>query len=334
VPLLHATIGIVYWQLLVLAAINGALRTPAVTASLVMLREATGVAGLSIEQTTGLYAASVRLASTLGAPVAGALIAFVGALGVLVVDAVTFFLSATLVWWLIAPPDLQPAPTVEPEPAARTGLSNVVQGFAVLRRDRVLLLLTLLAILWAVTLAGWSSVAAPIYGQGVLDSSIAMGFLLGAFGAGALLGNMSYPALSRRFRRYTILGVALVVSGPVLWVALAVQPPLEILIPVATLAGLGFGMLPPLYLTLLYARVATTQQGHVFGVTFALESAGQALGGALAGLVLTYATLQATLLGMGVVTGAFTVAALRAVPLRELRHRGPIVPTPVTREEG
>lgn len=112
VPLLHATVGIAYWQLLLLVAVNGALRTPAVVASMVMLREVTSLAGLTSEQTAGPYAASVRLAATVGAPAAGVLIALTGAPGVLLVDAVTFLLSAALVLGLVP----TPAPRhVEPE---------------------------------------------------------------------------------------------------------------------------------------------------------------------------------------------------------------------------
>jgi MFS family permease len=67
------------------------------------------------------------------------------------------------------------------------------------------------------------------------------------------------------------------------------------------LSGIGFGALGPLYLTVQYERVPRESQAHVFGLTFGLQTAGEALGAALAGLALTYFTIRQTLLGMGTI---------------------------------
>jgi predicted MFS family arabinose efflux permease len=318
IPVLHATGGVAYWQVLVLVGVNGALRTPAVAASLVLLREVTALAGLRDEQTSGAYAASVRLASTLGAPTAGALIAVIGAPGVLAVDAATFLISAVTVWGLIpAHPSARRDSGSRRDPERR---SRPTDGFTVLRNDPLLLTLSGIAVAFAVTSAGWASVAAPIYGQTVLRSPLQLGVVLGTFGAGALIGNLTYARLARHLSRYTILATALLLSGPALWTGLGLQAPLPVLLPLMAAAGLSVGLLPPLYLTLQYRRVPRPQQGHLFGLTFGMETAGQTIGAALIGFVLTYTSLTATLLGMGAATAVFTAAVLRATPLQQLRQ--------------
>jgi MFS family permease len=316
VPLLHASVGIAYWQLLLLVAANGALRTPAVAASMVMLRDVTRLAGLTHDQTIGPYAASVRLAATLGAPAAGTLIAFIGAPSVLVFDAATFLLSAALILLLVPAAQDEPADAASDE---NPGRSDVTAGIAVLRGDRMLLTLTLFAVVLAVMTAGWNSVGAPIYGKTVLNSAVQLGVVLGLFGAGALVGNLAYAPLSRRLSRYILLVAALIAAGPLPWVGLAFHPPLMVLLPGMALAGVGLGVLSPLYLSLQYDRVPRSDQAHLFGLTFGLQTGGEALGAALAGLTFTYFTMHQTLLGMGVITATLVLTAVLNPSLRPLR---------------
>jgi predicted MFS family arabinose efflux permease len=317
IPLLHATVGLAYWQLLLLVAVNGALRTPAVAASMVMLRELTSLAGLAGDQTTGPYTASVRLAATLGTPTAGVLIASVGAPSALVVDAVTFLVSAGLILLLVpaAPVGRRSGATrVEPP-----GESHLTTGFRTLRDDTMLLTLTVFAVVLAAMAAGWNSVGAPVYGRTVLSSSVQLGVVLGVFGAGALLGNLAYAPFSRRLSRYAILIAALVCAGPLPWIGLALHPPLAVLLVTMTFAGLGLGALGPLYLSLQYTRVAPDVHAHLFGLTFGLQTAGEAVGAVLAGLAFTYLTMQQTLFGMAAITATLVPAAVLTSSLRPLR---------------
>jgi MFS family permease len=316
IPLLHGTVGVAYWQLLLLVALNGAVRTPAVTASMVMLRDVASLAGLTSDQMTGPYTASVRLAATVAAPTAGTLIAFTGAPSVLVLDAATFLISAGLILLLV--PVLTPrsdAARVEP-----TGQSYLTAGFRTLRDDPMLLTLTIFAVVLAVMTAGWNSVGAPIYGKTVLHSSVQLGVVLGLFGAGALLGNLAYAPLTRTLSRYTILVAALTCAGPLPWIGLAFHPPLPVLLTTMTLAGLGFGALSPFYLSLQYTRVARGHHAHLFGLTFGLQTAGEAVGAALAGLAFTYFTMRQTLLGMGTITATLVLTAVLTTSLRPLRN--------------
>lgn len=116
--------------------------------------------------------------------------------------------------------------------------------------------------------------------------------LLGLFSAGALLGTLAYAPLSRQLTRYTLLIAAFFCAGPLPWVALAFDPPLLVLLPAMALAGLGLGTLSPLSLSLQYSRVAPDHQAQLFSLAFGLQTAGEALGAAAAGLTFTYLTIQ------------------------------------------
>lgn len=236
----------------------------------------------------------------------------------MVVDAATFLISATVVLLLVPA-----APAGRSDAAAAAehhGKSSLTAGLAVLRADRMLVTLTLFAVVLAVMTAGWNSVGAPIYGKTVLRSPVQLGMVLGLFGAGALLGNLIYAPLNRKLSRYTILIAALTLAGPPPWVGLAFHPPLLVLLPTMALAGVGLGVLSPFYLTLQYERVPCDDQAHLFGQTFGLQTAGEALGAALAGLAFTYLTIQQTLLGMGLITATLILVAVLTPSLQLLRN--------------
>jgi predicted MFS family arabinose efflux permease len=309
IPVLHATAGIAFWQLLVLVALNGALRAPAPAASLVLLAGASAARGLSIGATTGAYAASVRLATTVGAPLGGLLIAVMGAPSVLVVDAATFIISAVLVQRLV-PTDVPPQSTagVRVSAAPRVALGA---GVAALRRDRTLALLGGAVVVLAVVEASWATVLAPVYGTQVLGSALVLGVLFGVLGAGATVGSLLHTRLATRLPRHPLLVAAVLLAGAPRFAVLAAAPPLVWLLLVVFVAGLAFGVLGPLWLAVQYERVPIDQQSHVFGVTFGLEQGGVALGALSGGLLLHVFSVTSALLVLSAV--ALTVAGTLAI---------------------
>lgn len=315
IPLLHATVGIAYWQLLVLVAVNGALRTPAVAASLVLLSHCTQLAGAAPGSTTSGYAASVRIATAAGGPLAGVLIAAAGAPSVLVADAASFAVSAAIVLVLVPPHPTPggsgPTPASGPAPSWRSGLS-------VLRRDNALRLLAALVVVLAVLEAGWTSVLAPVYGQQILHSAAALGALFGVFGAGALIGNLAAPRLSRRSPTHRLLWTGLLIQGAPRYGALAAAPPLPVLLVALACAGIAVGMLSPLYLNLQYTRVPADLQGHLFGLTFGLEQAGLALGALLAGVTVSLIPIRPALAGAAIISLTLPITAGYSPALRTL----------------
>jgi predicted MFS family arabinose efflux permease len=312
IPALHGTSGIPFWLLLALVAVNGFCRGPAVTASLILLRRVREQAALSNERATGIYLAGVRLAAAIGAPLAGGLIALVGAPGVLVVDAATFVVSAVIVQLTV-----RPDTNCVDWDADTEGL-NVLGGFKAIRADKALRLMVGMSVVLASLGAGWATVGAPVYGQRVLGSSTLLGLLFGAYGFGAVVGNLGFAWLARRWTTHRLLWTALLLTGVPVFVALAANQPVPVLLACMVCAGLGNGILGPLFINLQYDRIAAPMHGHVFGLTGGLEQCGTALGAFGAGLLLSVVSLPDALLAAAAVGLVLTVIAWFAPSLRTL----------------
>ena len=94
IPILHLTIGIEFWQLVLLVFLGNLLDAPGRSARQAMIPELAEAAGVSLERATSLASAFSRATSMLGAPLAGIVIAVTSAPIVLIIDAATFLVSA------------------------------------------------------------------------------------------------------------------------------------------------------------------------------------------------------------------------------------------------
>nr|WP_228498799.1 MFS transporter [Frigoribacterium sp. VKM Ac-1396] len=115
-PVLALTVGLPFWALLSLVFVGGLLDTPGQTARRVMLPGLTERAGVRIERSVGLLDGSERFAKLIGASIAGLLVAAVGPIASLFVNAATFAISAVLTWALVPAPD--PVRTGSPDSVA------------------------------------------------------------------------------------------------------------------------------------------------------------------------------------------------------------------------
>jgi MFS family permease len=135
IPLLQATIGLEYWQLLLFVFLGALLDTPGTTARAALIPEAAELADVSLERATSLADAVNRLSTLVGGPLAGLLIAGFGASNVLWVDAATFALSAALIGAAI-PRGLSGGDSAEGQSSY---LEDLREGFTYLRRDHLVL---------------------------------------------------------------------------------------------------------------------------------------------------------------------------------------------------
>src|SRR5438094_70634 len=94
IPLLHYTVGLAFWQLLLLVFLADSLNTPGNTARQGLWPDLIALAGYRLKRVNAARQAPGNLASLLGPPLAGALIAVVGPGRVLWLDAATFLASA------------------------------------------------------------------------------------------------------------------------------------------------------------------------------------------------------------------------------------------------
>ena len=97
IPLLHFTIGLEFWQLMVLVFLGALLDSPGGTARAALLPELAEQAGMPIERATSLTHVIERGARLVGAPLAGLLISVMSTENVLWLDAASFFISAAII---------------------------------------------------------------------------------------------------------------------------------------------------------------------------------------------------------------------------------------------
>src|SRR5438067_7231636 len=79
IPLLYATVGLAFWQLLALVFLGGLLKSPGVTARFSLLPELAESAQMELSRANALTEGIYRVSSFLRAPLAAVLITFIGA---------------------------------------------------------------------------------------------------------------------------------------------------------------------------------------------------------------------------------------------------------------
>ena len=104
VPLLYHTVGLLFWQLLVLVFLGGFLDAPGHTARQSLVPDLAGRAGMGIERANSAFQGIQFASLLLGPPLAGLLITLFALGNVLWIDAATFVVSAALVATLVPVP--------------------------------------------------------------------------------------------------------------------------------------------------------------------------------------------------------------------------------------
>ena len=194
IPLIHATTGIEFYQLIILVFVGALLDAPGTTARRSILPDLAEPAAMPLERATSINESVQRGASMAGAPLAGVLIALFSAPTVLWVNAASFVVSALLI--VFAVPKAETTEDGEEEGAGY--FAELAEGLRFIWSDG--LMRTMIAIVMITNFLDGPlfAIFMPVYARDVVDSSVALGVMIGAFGAFgafALLG-----ALLRRGR--------------------------------------------------------------------------------------------------------------------------------------
>jgi len=290
IPLLYVTVGLPFWVLGVLVFFGALLDAPGSTARAALLPEAAQQAGWSIERASGVYAAVERGSRLAGAPLAGFLIAFIGATNVLWVDAATFFLSALAISF---------AALVAPTPELSSSyLAELKAGFTFWRRDKVLVALTL-TVTATNLLDSFSSVILPVFVNELYGSPVSLGLMVGALGGGSVVSALMFAATGHRLPRHRAFAICFSLVA-LYYPLLALFPPAFGAVLVMFGAGLASGPLNPILHTVEFERVPPHMRGRVLGLTGALAWMAMPLGVLVAGVLVEFVGLRATLLGAGI----------------------------------
>lgn len=328
IPLLHLQGALSFGALLALVAVIGAVRSPGDLAKEVMVPEAAERCGLPLERATGLEGVFERLSGTVGPAAGGALVALVGPMAGLGVNAACFAAGALIVAVVLPRGMGRPHGCTATEGTGAGSREagywrSLRQGFAFLSRER--LLLTLNAMIGVTNLLDAACVAVfiPVWAKETGHGAGAIGLIMVAFSIAATAGSLAAAAVAHRLRRRPVFFLGWLVAGAPRFLVLASGAPLWVVAVVVAAGGFGGGFINPIVGAVTYERIPPELLGRVRGIGQAMSWAGIPLGGLLAGIAVTGLGLTPVLVVAGVVYFLTTNLTGLRPEWREMdRHRG------------
>lgn len=316
IPTLHHTVGIAFWQLLALVFVASLCNVPGATARAALVPDLAAAAGMPIEQATSGIQAIGRGARMLGAPLAGLLIAALGASGPLWIDAATFFVSAALIGVLVPQPE-RVAPGRAVEGAARGGyFAELREGLRFIGADRVMRAIVV-AIMITNLLDAFSVVVLPVFARTLYGTALSLGLMLGIHGGGSVVGALVYAAFGRKLPRREVFVWAFIVAAAAM-LPLAFFPPLAVVLVAKVIGGLASGPLNPILGAVQYERIPANLRGRVIGTVTAGVTVGTPVGVLLSGLLIDQVGLRPVMIGTAVAYLIVTLCFLAAPAFREM----------------
>ncbi len=278
-----------------------------------MLPELARSGGASLERVNGAYEAAQQVALLTGAPIGGGLVASIGAQHVFWVDALSFVLCALSVACLrisVLPRPGRPTPQ-------REYLQELVAGWRFLRADSTLLALALSVALVNVLGGGSAMVLWPLYARTTFGSALGFGVMVGAIGAGSLLGAVLFALVGRRLpRRWVLVGAMALLPAQywMIWAGVS----LLVFTMILLVVGIVVGALNPLGVTIRQERTPFQLRGRVFSSFSAITGSTPAIGSLLAGATVTRLGLASAAAAFGLAGAAITVGVATVPALRRL----------------
>lgn len=291
IPLLHITIGLQFWQLLILVFLSALLDAPGYTARQALLPDLARAANMSFEQANAAQQAVSRAGTLIGPAAAGLLIVWLGSSNVLWLDAASFAISAGL--FALAIPSKQ-----QKNRSEKSYFDQLREGLHFVRQDRLILMLILTVTCTNFLDAPVFAVVLPVYAERVFGQATALGLMVSSFGAGALIGSLLFGTITRRLpRRITFVVSFILVSVP-FWV-LSLEPTFPLTAALLLFGGLAAGQINPIIMTTTQERIPPDLRGRVFGIMTALALVATPLGMMFAGFLTEVLGVTVTLIVIG-----------------------------------
>jgi len=265
---------------------------------------------------TSLTNITLQLAQVFGFLAAGALVAVLSPSAALLIDGVTFLVSAG---WLAAGLKRRPAPMSEAGDGPRSLWQDTGDGLRLIGRSPRLL--AIIGVLYLATMFAYASegVAAPLVAE-LGQGTTAIGVLLAANPLGVTIGGLVVARLVAPDRRERLVVPLVVLSlAPVLaggLIAVLAGPgsiPFALVVALLFVSGLGAAWLIPLNVSFVQA-VPASFRGRAFGVAVSGLYGVQGIGAVLAGLGAEGVSASAVLAlsgGLGLIAVAPALIAYR-----------------------
>ena len=314
IPLLYATIGLEFWQLLVLVFLGALLDTPGGTARAALLPELAEQAGMPIERATSLIHVIERGARLVGAPLAGLLIGLMGTANVLWLNAASFVVSAAIIGLMI--PAVSPA--TEKTKSGKY-FDELKDGLRFIAQDRLILTIVVMVMLTNFLDAIFGGVLQPVYVREVYGRAMDLGLLIAANGGGAVIGGLIFAAIGHRLPRHATFVGAFVLTGFRYWVY-ALYPPVWVMVVVSLICSIGAGPLNPIIGAIEFERIPSHMRGRVFGAITAGAWLAMPLGMLLGGILTDRLGTFIMMIGLAI-TFLITTVTMAFIPAMKEMNR-------------
>jgi MFS family permease len=316
IPLLYATVGLEFWQLIVLVFLGALLDAPGGTARAALLPELAEQAGMPIERVTSLVHVIERGARLVGAPLAGFLIGIMGTANVLWLDAASFVVSAAIIVFLVPAPNRAAI-----EVKAGKYLEELQDGLRFIANDALILSIVVMVMLTNFLDAIFGGVLQPVYVREVYGDAINLGLLIAANGGGAVIGGLIFASIGHRLPRHATFVGAFVFTGFRFWVY-ALYPPIWVLVIVTLITSMGAGPLNPIIGAIEFERIPPHMRGRVFGAVTAGAWIAMPLGMLLGGILTDQLGTFIMMIGLGI-TFLITTLSMAFIPAMKEMNRKP-----------
>ncbi len=305
VPVLYHTVGLEFWQLLLLILISSMLDIPGVTARRSMLPELAEMGHIRLERVNSILEGNNTISMFIGPPIAGILIGLLGASNVLWIDAGTSLFSALILLFAI-PRDLHTRIAAVSQGYVR----DLKDGLTFLWKDPVIRAISVALSFTNLFGAPFFSLMFAVYAKERFDDPRYLGFMLSAFSIGMIVGTTFYGWVGFRFSRQTITVLFLLTITVPYW-PLATSLPFAVVLGIMVIGGLFDGPVNPLLVTVRLERIPVELRGRVFASTSAIAQLFPPISIPLAGLMIEQWGLTTTVIVFA--SGAQLVTLILAV---------------------
>lgn len=306
IPILAATIGLAFWQLLALVFLGSLCNTPGMTARKALIPELTRMAGTTLERANATAQTIQRGASMIGAPLAGILVAMLGASHVLWIDAVSFLISALMIGSLVPGRRSSGPPNAVQEAVKVSFKEELTTGMRFIWSDKLLFTIIAAIAVGNFLEAPLFAVVLPTYTLRAFGSATILGLLLACVGGGSVAGAVLLGLFGKRLPRRATFNTCFILLG-LAYCGLIWLPPLGVCAGLLALAGLAAGPINPIMATIQHERVPAEMMGRVFGATTSLAFAAMPIGVLGGGFVVQWLGLQTTL---AIIAGGYVLTTL------------------------
>jgi MFS family permease len=309
IPLLHLADVLTFAHLVVLAFFISSFNSPGDAARFALVPELAAQAHMTPERANAADRGIARGAQLVGPLIAGVLIALIGPTNVLLLDAVTFAVSAALIA-LMVPSQRRSRVNTEPSGAGqRSYLRDLMVGLRFVGTNSLIMSVVLVVAVGNALDAALLTVLLPVYANDIWGDPASLGAVLSALGAGALAGTFLFGAIGHRIPRRATFLLGGAIGSSLLYGTLSTTPALPVVLVVALLSAVVAGPIFPLVETTMQRLTPPELLGRAFGSLQALSMVGVPFGAAAAGVLIQDVGLAKTALIFG---GIYLVATLGA----------------------